>query len=277
MAWECFDVSIENQIAHIILNRPEKRNSMCASFWTDLPTIVQDIDRQAKARVIVLSSTGPHFSAGIDLQMLAGDGVGRADRNDPQHGAAFIARVKQLQESFSVLEKCRLPVIAAIQGGCFGGGVDLVTACDLRYATRDAFLTIYEINVGMTADVGTFPRITNLIPEGIARELAYTGRRMPAEEARSFGLVNGVFDDQSAMLDGVMQVAAEIASKPPLAVYGCKQAITYARDHSTADALDHIGVWNASMLIPQEISEAMTAAAEKRTPKFCELPPMEQG
>lgn len=274
MTWECFDLTIENQIAHIVLNRPEKRNSMCASFWTDLPAIVQDIDQNSKARVIVLSSTGPHFSAGIDLEMLAGDGVGRADRNDPQHGAAFISRVKQLQQSFSALEECRVPVIAAIQGGCFGGGVDLVTACDLRYATSDAFLTIYEINVGMTADVGTFPRIRHLIPEGIARELAYTGRRMEAVEAKAFGLVNDIFETQDALLEGVMKVAAEIASKPPLAVYGCKRAITYARDHSTADALDHIGVWNASMLIPQEVGEAMTAAAEKRAPKFTELPKM---
>ena len=272
MTWECFDVSIKDRIAHIVLNRPEKRNSMCESFWTDLPAIVQDIDYNAKARVIVLSSTGPHFSAGIDLEMLAGDGVGRADRNDPQHGAAFIAKVIQLQQSFSALEQCRIPVIAAMQGGCIGGAVDLVTACDLRYATSDAFLTIYEINVGMTADVGTFPRITHLIPEGVARELAYTGRKMPAEEAKSFGLVNEIFPNQNAMLEGVMKVASDIASKPPLAIYGCKRAITYARDHSTADALDHIGVWNASMLIPQQITEAMTAAAEKRAPQFSDLP-----
>ena len=272
MSWECFDVSIENQIAHIVLNRPDKRNSMCASFWTDLPAIVQDIDHNSKARVIVISSTGPHFSAGIDLDMLAGEGIGRQDRNHAQHGAAFMATVARLQRSFTALEECRLPVIAAIQGGCIGGAVDLVTACDLRYATADAFLTIYEINVGMTADVGTFPRITHLIPEGVARELAYTGRKMPAAEAKSFGLVNNTFADQVAMLEGVMQVAAEIASKPPLAVYGCKRAITYARDHSTADALDHIGVWNASMLIPQQMQEAMQAAAEQRAPAFEDLP-----
>ena len=272
MSWECFDVSIENQIAHIVLNRPDKRNSMCASFWTDLPAIVQDIDHNSKARVIVISSTGPHFSAGIDLEMLAGEGIGRQDRNHAQHGAAFMATVARLQRSFTALEECRLPVIAAIQGGCIGGAVDLVTACDLRYATVDAFLTIYEINVGMTADVGTFPRITHLIPEGVARELAYTGRKMPAVEAKSFGLVNNTFADQMAMLEGVMQVAAEIASKPPLAVYGCKRAITYARDHSTADALDHIGVWNASMLIPQQMQEAMQAAAEQRAPVFEDLP-----
>jgi len=185
-----------------------------------------------------------------------------------------MARLEQLQHAFSALENCRVPVIAAIQGGCIGGGVDLATACDLRYATSDAFFTIFEINVGMTADVGTFPRITNLIPEGIARELAYTGRRMPADEARSFGLVNNVFDDHEAMLQGVMEVAAEIASKPPLAVYGCKRAITYARDHNTADALDHIGVWNSSMLIPQEMMEAMQAKAQKRDPEFSDLPTM---
>ena len=192
--------------------------------------------------------------------------------DDFEHECAFIATVSQLQKSFSALENYRVPVIAAIQGGCFGGGVDLVTACDLRYATSDAFLTIFEINVGMTADVGTFPRITYLIPEGVARELAYTGRRMPADEAKSFGLINEVFTDQGAMIDGVMKVAAEIASKPPLAVYGCKRAITYARDHATPDALDHIGVWNASMLIPQQVGEAMQAAAEKRAPQFSELP-----
>jgi len=276
MTWECFDVSIKNRIAHIVLNRPDKRNSMCASFWTDLPAIVKDIDANAKARVIVISSTGPHFSAGIDLEMLSGDGIGRQDRNHAQHGAAFIAKVSQLQQTFTALEECRIPVIAAIQGGCIGGAVDLVTACDLRYATSDAFLTIYEINVGMTADVGTFPRITNLIPEGLARELAYTGRQMSADEAKSFGLINNVFPDHDALLSGVMEVAAEIASKPPLAIYGCKRAITYARDNTTTAALDHIGVWNASMLIPQEIQEAIQAGAEQREPQFSELPKMER-
>ncbi|MCH2210997.1 MAG: crotonase/enoyl-CoA hydratase family protein [Fuerstiella sp.] len=272
MTWECFDVSIEDRIAHIVMNRPEKRNCMCESFWTDLPAIVQDIDQNARARVIVISSTGPHFSSGIDLEILTGDGAGQADKNNPQHGAAFIARVTQLQQSFNALENSRLPVIAAIQGGCIGGGVDLVTACDLRYATTDAFLSIYEINVGMTADVGTFPRITNLVPEGVARELAYTGRRMPAAEAKTFGLVNDVFEDHQTMLEHVMKIATDISERAPLAVYGCKRAITYARDHSTADTLDHIGIWNTSMLVPQQIAEAMQAAADNRSPQFCDLP-----
>jgi hypothetical protein len=170
------------------------------------------------------------------------------------------------------LKLCRLPVLAAIQGGCIGGGVDLVTACDMRYATRDAFVTIYETKIGMTADVGTFPRIVKLIPEGLVREMAYTGRRVSAEEARDMGLVNRVYDTHEDMLAGVMEIAREIAANAPLAVHGCKRAITYARDHSTQEGLEWIGMWNASMLQNDEIMEAMTARHESRPAEFVDLP-----
>ena len=272
MNYKCFDVNIADGVAHIIMNRPEKRNAMIAEFWKELPAIVQDIDENAKARVIVLSSTGPIFCAGIDISMLKTDiGVGK-DKNHPQHGAAFYPHVKQLQASMSSLETCRIPVLAAIQGGCYGGGVDLITACDMRYGTEDSFITIYEINVGMTADVGTFPRILNHLPEGVVRELAYTGRNMGAEECKARGLYNEVYTDHAAMLTAVMATAREIASKPPLAIYGCKRIITYSRDHNTADALDNIAVWNMSMLIPSEMMEAMASTKEKRPGKFAELP-----
>lgn len=281
MSYQCFEVSIEDQIAQIILNRPEKRNSMIAEFWDELPEIVHDIDNGAKARVIVISSTGPHFSAGLDVSSFGDGSVAGGENGDPeaarrqqlQHGARFYDTVTRMQRSFSVLEQCRVPVLAAIQGGCIGGGMDLVTACDLRYATEDAFFTIFETNIGMTADVGTFPRIVKLIPEGIARELAYTGRRMPATEARAAGLVNRTFADPATMLEGVLEIAREIASKAPLAIYGCKRMINFSRDHSTSDGLDYIGVWNASMLQVEEIREAMTANAEKRKGDFAELPP----
>ena len=274
MTYTCFDVTIENNIAHIVLNRPEKRNAMIAEFWTELPEIIRDIDSGAKARVIVISSTGPVFSAGIDIAMLSGDIVGPKDKNDPLYGAHFYDNsVKPLQDSFAAIEDCRIPVIAAIQGGCYGGGVDLITACDMRYGTADSFITIYEINVGMTADVGTFPRILNHLPEGVVRELAYTGRKMGAEECEKRGLYNGTYKSQEAMIDGVMDIAKTIASKPPLAVYGCKHMITYGRDHSTQDALDYIGVWNMSMLLPQEMMEAMQANMQKRTGNFADLPP----
>jgi len=177
-----------------------------------------------------------------------------------------------MQDSFNALENCRLPILAAIQGGCIGGGVDLITACDMRYATADAFLTIYETKIGMTADVGTFPRIVKLMPEGVVRELAYTGRRMPAAEAQQLGLVNRVYDDHQALLAGVMEIAHEIAANAPLAVHGCKRAIQYARDHSTQEGLEWIGMWNASMLQNDEILEAMSAAQEKRSGDFADLP-----
>ena len=276
MGYTCFDTSIDDKIAHIKLNRPEKRNSMIREFWEELPRIVRDIDDNARARVIVISSTGPHFSSGLDLGLFSSDALG-GGAEDPlrrrQAGLRFYENVKRMQETFSCLESCRLPVLAAIQGGCIGGGVDLITACDMRYATADAFITIHEINVGMTADVGTFPRIFKLIPEGIARELAYTGRRMPAEEARQVGLVNRVFPDQETMLREVMVIAREIASKPPLAVYGCKRMAIYSRDHSTAAALDYISIWNASMLQRDEILEAIRAGRENRPDEFAELPP----
>jgi enoyl-CoA hydratase len=276
MSYQCFDVSIADHIAHIRLNRPEKRNNMIRAFWDELPAIVEDIDHNARARVIVISSTGPHFSSGLDTSMFADASIAPgpdAERAAQlQHGARFYEHVLHMQRSFNVLERCRLPVLAAVQGGCIGGGVDLITACDMRYATEDAFITVFEINIGMTADVGTFPRLVKLIPEGIVRELAYTGRRMPAREAQACGLVNRVFPDQATMLGEVMAIAREIASKAPLAVYGTKRMINYARDHSTADGLDYIGIWNASMLQKQEIQEAIKANAEKRPGEFVELP-----
>ncbi len=271
MSYTCFDVSIKNKIAHIVLNRPEKRNAMILEFWTELPEIIRDIDEGSKARVIVISSTGPVFSAGIDLSMFSGDM--NMDKNNPQQGLNFLQNnVLPLQDSFNAIEQCRIPVLAAIQGGCFGGGVDLITACDMRYGTQDSFITIYEIVVGMTADVGTFPRILNHMPEGVVRELAYTGRKMMAEECKSRGLYNEVYPDQDAMMKAVMETATEIASRPPLAVHGCKHIITYARDHTTADTLQQIGVWNMSMLIPSEMMEAMQAKGQKRPGNFAELP-----
>ncbi|MGI9328598.1 MAG: crotonase/enoyl-CoA hydratase family protein [Pseudomonadales bacterium] len=272
-SYECFTVKIENDVAQIVLNRPDKRNSMNRAFWQELPAIVNDIDHNVKARVIVISSTGPHFSAGLDLTMFAGDSSKPKSEDALQsEGLRFYENVLHMQKSFNCLESCRLPVLAAIQGGAIGGGVDLVSACDIRYATEDAFLTIQEINIGMTADVGTFPRLVKLIPEGIVRELAYTGRRFGANEAKQVGLVNQVFADQASMLDAVLAIARQIASKAPVAIYGSKRMINYARDHSTADGLDYIGIWNASMLNVGEIQEAIGANGEQRPGRFAALP-----
>ncbi|MFT7243320.1 MAG: enoyl-CoA hydratase [Candidatus Azotimanducaceae bacterium] len=274
---ECFTVTIENQIAHVVLNRPDKRNSMNPSFWRELPLLIKDIDDNAKARVIVISSTGPHFTSGLDVTAFAGGSTSDLSDEDKrrqrlQAGTAFYENVLHMQGAFNCLERSRVPVLVAIQGGCIGGGVDLISACDIRYATEDAFITVFETNIGMTADVGTFPRLVKLIPEGYVREMAYTGRRVTAAEAKEMGLINRVYSDQEAMLAGVMNIAAEIASKAPLAVYGCKKMINYARDHSTDDGLDYIAIWNATHLKIEEIQEAMLSNAEKRPGNFVDLP-----
>ena len=274
----CFEVSIADHIAHIVLNRPEKRNSMITAFWDELPLVISALEQDDSVRVIVISSTGPHFTAGIDTAVFASNETPNEDLREVEHqkrrhGARFYDNVLRMQRTFNCLEECRVPVLAAIQGGAIGGGVDLITACDMRYMSKDGFLTIFEINIGMTADVGTFPRITKLIPEGIARELAYTGRRMSAEEAKDIGLVNAVFDTHEELLAGVMEIAREITKKAPIAIYGSKRLITYSRDHSTADSLDYISIWNASMLNSAEVREAMSAAGEKREGDFASLPP----
>lgn len=276
--YQCFDVTVNDRIAHVVMNRPEKRNNMNRAFWDELPALIERLDGEAEARVIVISSTGPHFCGGIDVSMFGAAPQDAADRHaKKQRALSFLDTAKRMQHSFSAMEACRLPVLIAVQGGCIGGGVDMVTAADMRYATKDAFFTIYETKIGMTADVGTFPRMVKLIPEGIVRELAYTGRRMPAEEALGCGLVNRLYETHEEMLDGVMAVAREIADNAPLAVHGCKRAITHARDHTTQESLDWIALWNASMLHTDEIIEAMQARGEKRQPDFADLPPRKIG
>ena len=272
MSYTCFDVSIENKVAHIALKRPEALNSMPRAFWNELPEIVADIDDNAKARVIVISSTGKHLTAGMDISVYTdGEGVSASGGDQYARAEAFRQFVLELQHSFSCLDEARIPVIAAIQGGCIGAGVDMTSACDIRYATEDAFFQIAEINIGMTADVGTFPRLCKLIPEGWVRELAYSGRRLPAAKAKEIGLVNDVFATQQAMLAHVMELAGEIASKAPVAVAGSKRMINYARDHSIADGLDYIATWQAGMFAPPHMMEAFAAKAHKRAPEFPDL------
>ena len=179
--------------------------------------------------------------------------------------------MKLLQGSLSSLEQVRAPVLAAIQGGCIGGAVDLVTAADLRYCTTDAWFCVMETNIGMTADVGTLQRLGKVIPQGVARELAFTGRRLPAARAFEVGLVQQVYDGHDALVDGVLATAREIASKSPLAIWGIKVAMNYARDHSVDDSLDQIATWQSGMFQPADMLESFAAKAEKRDPVFADL------
>jgi enoyl-CoA hydratase len=253
--------------------RPEALNSMVPAFWRELPELVRELDAGGEARALVISSTGRHFTAGMDLAVFQGGfGAGSGARERGRARAALRDGVLALQESFTCLERARMPVIAAVQGGCIGGGVDLVCACDLRYCSEDAFFCVQETNLGMTADVGTLQRLPKLVPEGVAREMAYTGRRLPAARAREVGLVNGVFPDAAALLAGALEVAREIAARSPLAVWGCKEMLGYARDHSVQDGLDHVATWQAGMFHGDDLAEALRARGEKREPAFEDLP-----
>ena len=277
MTSECFDVEITDHVGHIRLNRPEQLNSMVREFWTDLPDIVRGLDARGDVRAIVVSSTGRHFCAGMDLGVFTSGDTAITPGDSGEMGR-IRARLRQtalmLQESFTAFERVRMPVLAAIQGGCIGGAVDMVTAADMRYASADAFFVIQEINIGMTADVGTLQRLPKIIPDGVARELAYTGRRMSAQRALEVGLINEIFPTHEELVVGVLEIAREIASKSPLAIWGTKEMLLYSRDHSVADGLNHIATWQTGMFQPSDMLEAFGAKAEGREPQFPDLLPV---
>jgi len=277
MAYTCFEVETLGKVAHLRLKRGAELNTMTPAFWSELPEIVTAISDEGRARTIVLSSTGKHFTAGMDLGVFTDGAASGGAGGDAEVGrlrANMRLTALRLQQSFSCLEQARMPVLAAVQGGCIGGGVDMISACDMRYATADAFFCIQEINIGMTADVGTLQRLPKIVPEGVVRELAYTGRRMGAARAREVGLVNEVFPDQESMLAGVLEIATEIAQKSPLAIWGSKEMITFARDHSVTDSLNYVATWQTGMFQPTDMMESFAARTERREPRFADLLPV---
>ncbi|AZG73243.1 crotonase/enoyl-CoA hydratase family protein [Shewanella livingstonensis] len=269
--YKTLTVDISNKVAHIVLNRPNELNAMNVDFWHEFPSVIHDINNKSAARAIVISSTGKHFCAGMDLAVFSANGADDNIELGRKHDQ-LRRLVLKLQDCFTVLETARMPVLMAIQGGCIGGAVDMVTAADCRYCTSDAFFSIEETKLGMTADVGTLQRLPKLISIGLVKELAYTGRRMPAEEAKQAGLVNQVYDTQESMITAVLAIAAEIAARSPLAVTGCKEMINYARDHSVQDSLNYMSVWQSGMFQPQnDMMEIFKAKAQNRPPEFAEL------
>ena len=269
--YESFNLEIEDNIANIILSRPEQLNSMSRKFWVELPEILEEVNRNSEIRALIISSTGKHFCAGMDLSAFD-NGVANIPKekrpDNARIGEALYRSAKELQEYISKLEKIRVPVIAAIHGGCIGGAVDLVTACDIRLATNDAFFCIQEINIGMAADVGTLQRLPRIIPDSKMRELAYTGRRMLADEAKESGLVSDVYDSQEEMVNAAKEMANEIAKKSPIAIYGLKALMNYSRDHTISDSLDFNALWSGAMLSQRDMEEAIKAFVEKREATF---------
>lgn len=261
MAHDCFELTEVKGVAHLVLRRPERRNAMTAAFWKELPDIVRRLDAEERTRALVLSSTGPHFCGGLDVSLFQGEDA--FDTNTAEGRRRFRAKLEELQASLSSLAEARFPVIAAVQGGCIGGGVDLATACCLRYATRDAWFVIQEINLGMMADVGTFNRMPKQIPEAVVRELGYTGDRLGAERAERLGFVNGLFDTHEQLVAGALEVAQRIASKAPAAVQATKRMISYTRDHSVAESFEYLNALQPAIFDIAEIRRALAAAVRK--------------
>jgi enoyl-CoA hydratase len=262
----CFTLTEANHVAHLVLNQPEAMNTMHPTFWRELDAVLTRLHKDGSARALVISSTGKHFSAGMALETFAG--AIQMDDQSPEGRAAIFDLLGEMQATFTKLETLRIPVIAAIQGGCIGGAVDMVSACCIRYATPQTFFCIQEINIGMVADVGTLQRLPKLIPLAIVKEMAYTGRRLGADRALQYGLVNAVFDTPEAMLEAALVCAAEIASKPPIAIWGTKQAIHYTRDHSVDDALKQMGWLQGAIWSNRHVMEAVMAMKTKRPGDF---------
>ncbi|MFA6313827.1 MAG: crotonase/enoyl-CoA hydratase family protein [Sterolibacterium sp.] len=266
--FETLAIALADGIARVQLNRPDKANAMNLAMWHEIREAFTWIDTAPAARVAILSGAGKHFTSGIDLSLLSGIHADIADSCDGRQREKLRRMILDLQDTLTSLERCRKPVLAEIRGACMGGGIDLICACDMRYCSADASFSVKEVDVGMTADVGTLQRLPRLIGEGMARELAYTARTFNGGEAQAMGLVNRCYPSAEELHTGVGELARCIADKSPLAVRGSKEMISYTRDHSVADGLNYIATWNAAMLLSDDLGEAMTAARAKRPAKF---------
>lgn len=268
--YETLLLNTEKNVAHLQFNNPKMANAMTSAFWKELKEAMYVCDENPEVRVVVISGgESKHFSSGIDLAMLMGM-KNSLDKLECEGRAREQLRrnILNLQETFTSIERCRKPVMAAIHGACIGGGVDLISACDMRYCTEDAYFCVREIDIGMVADVGTMQRLPKIISEGIARELAYTGRNVNGTEAKEIHLVNQCYDHRDTMMREVMMIAETIASKSPLSIRGTKEMLLYTRDHSVEEGLNYIATWNAGMLFSKDIQDALSAYMQKKKAEF---------
>jgi enoyl-CoA hydratase len=265
-----FRVERQGAVVHLAMNRPERSNAMSPDFWAELPRLMGELGRDTSVRCAIISGEGRNFTGGMDLSAFAD--IARLFEQEPGRAAhAMRQTILDLQDAFNAIERVPFPVIAAVHGACIGAGVDLITACDLRIAAADAFFAIEEIHIGMAADVGTLQRLPKLIAPAVAAELAYTGRRFTAEEARGYGLVSAVHADRDAVLAAAFELARAICAKSPLAIAGIKRNLAYARDHSVADGLDYIATWNGGMLRAGDLMAAVQAKMAKQAATFPDL------
>ena len=262
-----FQLDTEHGIAHLQLNRAERLNTMAPPFFPALRDAVRGLSDAGEARALVISSTGKHFCAGMALEVFGGDDALLVTRT-ARARLNFQETLRKLIDCFSAIDEARLPVICAIQGGCIGGALDLATACDIRICSADAFFTVQEIHIGMMADLGVLQRLMKIVPQGVAREMAYTGDRVSAERALQIGLVNAVLPDAGAVLEHAKKLARSIAAKSPLAVTGSKLALNHARDHGTAASLQQMTWLQSAIFDTDEIALAISAWKVKEAASF---------
>ena len=261
-------------IARLTLSRPERMNTMDPGFFPALRDAVRTLDDAGQTRVLILASTGKHFSAGMALDVFAGAGMPMLDLSSARKRQAFQTGLRRLMDCFSAIDEARFPVICAVQGGCIGGGLDLAAACDIRLCTADAFFTVQEIHIGMVADLGSLQRLPKIVPQGVARQMAYTGERVGAERALAIGLVNAVLPDAAALAAHAAELATQIAVKSPLAIAGSKLALNQARDFGTAEALSQMTLLQSAIFDIGEMERAINAWKAKGAADYAPLEPL---
>jgi len=271
-AYTTIRIDRHGHLAEVVLNTPEGLNAMSMKFFYEIKRAFRELDLDPEVRAVVLWAEGRVFTAGLDLKeaatgVLAGGG-GNGGGSVAARNYSLYRTIKDLQDCFTAIVDCRKPVIAAVHSTCIGGGLDLITACDVRLCAADATFSIYETRIAIVADVGTLQRITPIVGKGMAREMAFTGRFIPAERARSCGLVNEVYPDKDALLAGARAMAAQIAANSPMAVQGVKAVLNYSEEHPTAEGLEYVAQWNSSFVQSNDVAEAVSAFLEKRQPHF---------
>jgi len=268
MQLDSFSLDIKDHIAHLAFNRPHKSNSLHKEAWVEMKAVFEHLDDHQDVRVIILSGEGKHFCAGIDLAMLMDLNQHDAIECEGRKREEIRKVIYHLQDCISAIEKCRKPVLAAIHGACVGGGVDIITACDMRYATADAYMCIKEVDMGLVADIGTLQRLPKLISYAMTAELAYTGRKVDGAEAAAVGLTNRSYADREEMMTDVTKLAATIAAKSPLVIRGTKEILQYTRDHTVDESLKYMGTFNAAYLSKREMEEAFKATMSEQAASF---------
>lgn len=269
MAYTVLEIERDRGVATLWLANPAKRNAMGPAFWSELPLAMAELGGDDGVRAIVIAARGPHFTTGLDLSSMAGTlGAGGEGRSEASKRRRMLEEIERLQASITSVADCPKPVVAAIHGYCLGGGVDLITACDVRVASADAVFSIRETRIAIVADVGTLQRLPGIVGRGIAAELALTGDDVKADRALTIGLVNSVHGNAEATVAAAQALARRMADNSPLAVQGTKRVLRYCEDKSVADGLAFVAAWNAAFLASNDLKEAITAFFEKRPPSY---------